>query len=395
MSIYLDQFVNKRVTFRFYRQELQFDLSQSLFSSFDVDAGTRLLLKTIAKEVDLTAVRSVLDVGCGVGVIGLSLKKAQLDLALTVQDRNALALAFTQRNARLNKLAPVDVPGGLGLHGLNGRRFDLIVSNLPGKAGEPVLADMTARMTQFLTKIGRAAVVIVYPLADMLRQTIQKQGGTILHEERSKGHMVFHFSGGASPSAANPLAVYLRGKHTFQAAGTSYKLHTAYNVPEFDTLGFHTGLAFEMMKGRQVNGRVLVWNPGQGHMPVYLHQHYRAPIDKYTLGSRDLLSLMVSQTNLLAHDVKKERVTAVHAPTLHDITGPFDFITLFPDDDPGVPWHTQLPEQLRQLLAPDGSALLVAKSNVIQRLLSTKIQFIIKGDKKRRGYRALLLKNKT
>ena len=127
------------------RQELRLALSQSLFSSFDVDVGTRLLLKTIAKEVDLQAVQSALDVGCGVGTLGLAVKKAAPHIALTVQDRDALAVAFTQMNARRNKIGGVTAVAGLAFQYISGS-FDLILSNLPGKAGEPVLRHMLAQM---------------------------------------------------------------------------------------------------------------------------------------------------------------------------------------------------------------------------------------------------------
>ena len=72
--------VNKIVPFRFMGEDLRLALSHALFSSFDVDAGSKLLLKTLAQRVDLGTVGSVLDVGCGVGVLGLSLKKKKPDI---------------------------------------------------------------------------------------------------------------------------------------------------------------------------------------------------------------------------------------------------------------------------------------------------------------------------
>ena len=387
----LELFVNKRVTFRFYRQELQFDLSQSLFSSFDVDQGTRLLLKTIAKEVPLADVGSVLDVGCGVGVIGLSLKKVNPAIALTVQDRDALALAFTQHNARLNKLAAVVVPGGLALQQLGDGRFDLIVSNLPGKAGETALADMLARMPGHLTESGRAAVVIVRPLAELVEATLQEQGSEILLQEAGRGYTVFHFRGGETTISADKLAPYIRAQSHFQAAGAAYTLQTVYNLPEFDQLGFQTAVAYELLNEAAVNGRVLVWNPGQGHVPVYVAKRWGTAVASITLGSRDLLSLTISAHNLAENNANPIPINLCLQPSLLDLTSQFDFIIVFPDADPGVPWAELLPRQLNALLAPGGQVLISAKSSLMQRLLLKLGQLTLQKEKKRRGFRAALL----
>ncbi len=390
-SQFLDLFVNKRVTFRFSRQELVFDLSQSLFSSFDVDKGTRLLLKTLAKEVDLAAVSSVLDVGCGVGVIGLSLKRLNPGLALTAQDRDALALAFTQRNAALNGLDEVAFPGGLGLQGLGDARYDLIVSNLPGKAGAPVLADLIGRMASHLSAAGQAAVVIVNPLAEMAAESLADHGCALLLREAGKGHTVFHFRGGTGAGTAVSLTPYFRGRQSFQMAGTVYELDTVHNVPEFDTLGFHTTLAMDLLQKQPVNDRLLVWNPGQGHVPVWAYKRWGTAVTQFTLAGRDGLGLQAARHNLLAQGAEEERVTAVHAPTFGDVKGQFNRIICFPDVDPGVPWHKHLPDQWADLLADGGRVLVVARSAFIQRLQPEIAPFAILADKKRRGFRALLI----
>ncbi|MCP4425549.1 MAG: methyltransferase [Chloroflexi bacterium] len=387
----LQLFINKRVKFRYFRRELAFDLSQSLFSSFDVDLGSRLLLKTIAKEVALDEIGSVLDVGCGVGVLGISLKKVNPTIALTVQDRDALALAFTQHNAALNEIAAMDTPGGLALQNLGDRQFDLIMSNLPGKAGAPVLADMLARMPRHLTEAGRAAVVIVKPLVDFVAQTLREMGSDILLKEAGRGHTVFHFRGGGTAvppkTTAHTLAPYIRARQQFRTPPIAYRLQTVYNLPEFDTLGFQTAAAFDILKNQRVNGRVLIWNPGQGHTAVYLCKQFQSQIIEYVLGGRDLLSLTISRQNLQEQGIPATKITTFWRPDIRDATGQFDFILLFPDNDPGVSWQRGL---LADRLAPGGQAILAAKSGFIQRLLPLCDQLTIRQNKKRRGYRAVL-----
>ncbi|MCP5099092.1 MAG: methyltransferase, partial [Chloroflexi bacterium] len=242
----LQSFINKQVDFRFSGQPLTFALSQSLFSSFDIDVGSRALLKTIAKTIDLSQVNNILDVGCGVGVLGLSLQKATPSAQVVLQDRDALAVAFTQMNAQLNGLEQATVRGELGVG--NGR-YDLIVSNLPGKAGEPVLQQMLGEIVASLSENGRSAIVIVNPLAQLIHTTLQQLGCDILLQERGKMHTVFHFSGGELESEAGDgllsidrLRPYIRGQYPFKAAKFSVTLQTTYGLPEFDTVGYHSSL---------------------------------------------------------------------------------------------------------------------------------------------------------
>lgn len=140
---------HKEVAFRYNGCGLSFFLSHGLFSSYAIDAGTSLLLKLIAQHKIAEGKRSLIDIGCGAGVIGLSIKKRHPEINATLQDRDALAVAFSQAAARRNGLLPdgaeespdLRFAGALAFEGQEGRTFDLIVSNWPAKAGIPVLKE--------------------------------------------------------------------------------------------------------------------------------------------------------------------------------------------------------------------------------------------------------------
>ncbi len=387
----LTQFSNKQATLRFSRQELHLSLSQSLFSSFDIDVGTRLLLKTIAKEMPLDDVQTVLDMGCGVGALGLALAKAAPHISLTAQDRDALAVAFTQLNARQNKIEALNALGGLAFQGVEGS-FDLIVANLPGKAGEPVLRYWLGEMAARLADGGKTAVVIVNPLAPFIAETLQQQGSEIVFREAGKGHTVFHFRGGQPTiETADPLQPYTRGQFPFKLGQQTLTLRTVYNLPEFDTLGHHTALAIGTGKNETVSGHVLVWNPGQGHMPLYLHRQFGPHLSHITLAGRDALSLQISAANLLAYGADPQHITRQHVPHLLALHGRFDWIVIFPEADPGVPWENYLLPAIYERLNKNGRCLLTAKSAFVFRLLAAPHALRKVRDRKKRGFRALLL----
>jgi 16S rRNA G1207 methylase RsmC len=144
-----ESYVNKTTRLKFQGLDLEFLLSHALFSSFEVDAGTKLLLKTLAQRVDLDSVRTVLDEGTGTGVIGVAIGARYPEANVLCRDRDALALAFTEANWRLATGSDPKADAGpnlrfrtegglLGL-GLEDRNFDLVASNVPAKAGNPVL----------------------------------------------------------------------------------------------------------------------------------------------------------------------------------------------------------------------------------------------------------------
>ena len=128
-------------------------------------SGTRLLLKTAARDPVLASARRILDEGCGVGVIGLCVAKAFPRPMSCLRDRDSLAVAFAERNRLANKLrgttawtdprpaserAPARLPASSGASSADGREggpFDFVLSNLPAKAGAPVLARFFDRLS--------------------------------------------------------------------------------------------------------------------------------------------------------------------------------------------------------------------------------------------------------
>ena len=391
-------YVNKVTKFRFCGKDLSFSLSHGLFSSFDIDEGTRLFLKGIAQKIDLDAVGSCLDVGCGVGVIGLCISARLPRAKVVMQDRDALAAAFAAENSRENGSEGAEVQCGLAFHGMEGRSFDLVTSNLPAKAGQPVLEAFFRNVGAFLTPGGIAAVVVVAPLVSFTLSTLKAFGCSIIHAETTKKHTALHFrsgepfsAGSASPSDMTP---YIRGTQVFSAPDVSYEIETAWSLPDFDTLGHSLSLSFDLLRAQPVKGEILVWNPGQGHIAAYLLRRHARAISGISLASRDSLELEITRRNLRTFG-REPRVTG-SVPSeigLLDILprASIDFLCAAPHPIPRVPWQPELAEAAALLVRPGGFLFIVSTSTEAHRFLDNLHGWRLVESRKQYARRTLLL----
>jgi len=393
----ISRFVNKTVALRFKGRDLSFHLSHALFSSFDIDDGSRLLLKTIAQKVDLGALRSVLDIGCGVGVIGAAVAAQAASAAIVMQDRDALAAAFTRENCRLNGMEQVDVRCSLAFHGLGGRTFDLITSNLPAKAGKPVLMSFLRHSAGCLSASGTAAVVIVAPLGSFARETLAELGCCVTHVEETRGYTVLHFGAGeAGPETdaeREDLTPYVRTSAAFSNGRHTYRLQTAHSLPDFDTFGYSVKLSLEVLANSASARSVLVWNPGQGHLPVGLISQPGRTVSSLSLAGRDSLECAISRLNLSSIGRTPGGVAALASEA--DLVNAFpegsiDLLIAVPRPVPRVPWQADLCKAADRLLKRGGELFVVGSSTDLHRFLAQPSSFHAKTGRKQLGFRALI-----
>lgn len=408
--------------FRFRGIDFRLALSHGLFSSADVDAGTRLLLKVVSAlwDEDLAAGRplpaSALDAGCGVGVIGIAcaaaLKAAGVAAPrLRCQDRDELARIFTAVNARAALLGP-DVLEAYAeplLSSPPGSAWDLILSNVPAKAGVPVLRDFVRRSAALLSDGGRCACVVVEPLAEAFATWIGEAGAPILRVEAGSEHRVFVYGRSVGTGvAAEPEGMdaselppaYLRGEAVHSLAGSSYSIRAYHGVADFDTPGRDAALAakltdriWERMNLGGEGAAVLVHEGAQGHYSAWLACRLNRP--RFVLSGRNVLALAASRTNLGPAAADCRTVSAadplVAREELLSASGsPYALAVLFPELVPrterlGAHW-----EALGGLLPPGGTAIVALPSTDAERFDRLKpAAFGRLSELKRDGFRAL------
>ncbi|MGC9521844.1 MAG: methyltransferase [Anaerolineae bacterium] len=378
---YFDAYHKKTVELYLGGETLQFDVSQTLFSSRQVDTGTIHLLKSLQESpilhrADVADLR-ILDLGCGYGPLGLTLARlAQADRVHLV-DRDALALIFARHNAERNQIAGVTVEGSLGYDDVGDRGYDLIVSNIPGKAGESVIRAMLLDARHYLREHGHVAVVVVEPLEGFVKATLSTPDIDIIEHQTTSAHAIFHYRF-TSPAQEGSLksgleqGIYDREELAFAVDELTIPMRTAHGLPEFDTLSYATELLLKALQDLDgIHPRhTTVFNPGQGHIPVVVARLLDP--GGLDLIDRDLLSLRYSRLNLIDNGYAEEAIRTLHQVGLAPRDRETDLIVGLLREDEGPDAIERTLTQAALQLAPDGLMLIAGGSTPITRVLKSK-----------------------
>jgi 16S rRNA G1207 methylase RsmC len=369
-----DMYFKKIVEYPVHGQRLSFHVSQELFSSDDVDVGTKRLLRSILGP-DYGHCKKVLDLGCGYGPLGITLHKVGSERVVHMVDRDALALQYARDNSLLNQVSNAQVYGSLGYSDVAETDFDLIVSNIPAKAGEPVITNFLLGSSAYLQEDGLAAIVIVTPLEDLVSRVLAHPDVEILYRKPWPGHTVFHFrfrsdSERALPSTkALDLDIYGRTQTQFIVGGTTYDMQTVYGIPEFDSRHYRTDLLLDVLTSWNL-GQVknfAVYNSGQGYVPV-VASRVLSP-DRTVLVGRDLLALRITELNLRKSLGRNCAIESRHqAGVALGINQEVDLFVLILKEDEGQKLHSGLLAQSVTQLSSHGMILVASNITSIRRL---------------------------
>jgi len=426
-------YINKTAPFKFRGVVFSFDLSHGLFSSAGVDAGTQFLLKIFSRVLDGDIAahkplpRRVLDAGCGTGVIGICAAAAlsgEDGLYVRCQDRDELARLITSHNAAKNNIPPVTLEAFTEplLAAAADDKWDLILTNIPAKAGNTVLKDFVSRSCSLLNPEGRVIMVVVNTLAFFFREAIAACGARLLSEEKGAGHTVFVYRGDAGSSALpvnlgsgflKRYPFYLRASPACIIEEIQINLDTVHGAGGFDKPGGAVLAAAKLLcrLGREKippggDTPFLVHEPGQGFFTNWLLEFMSAANgQKLVLSGRNILSLEAARHN--ADILCRITINAVPAVDLQlgkDALleaggGQFAFIAAFPEllpqtktakasqdaDQPTAVWNSLPP-----LLAEGGLFLAAFTSSDAERFDRKKpAGFTRLGSVKRNGFCAL------
>ena len=135
---------------------LNFYSDNGVFNKNGVDYGSRLLIEQFLNNY---TGGNVLDVGCGIGVIGVTLSKAK-NINVDMVDVNLRALGLANKNIKLNNLmSEMNVKESDCYSNVN-KTYDYIITNPPIRAGKKVVYKILLDSYKYLNDNGELWYVI-------------------------------------------------------------------------------------------------------------------------------------------------------------------------------------------------------------------------------------------
>ncbi len=166
-----------------------FNSCTDIFSKDTFDYGSVTLLKTVFNKVELNG--TVLDVGCGYGLIGIMLKLNNPNLDVKMLDINTNAVMLSKQNAKQIGVN-VDVFDSNLYDNVN-FVVDHIVTNPPIKAGKQNLFNVITGAFKVLKQNGTITLVIKKKHGmESLKTKMEQTFGNVKILERDKGYYILH-----------------------------------------------------------------------------------------------------------------------------------------------------------------------------------------------------------
>jgi 16S rRNA (guanine1207-N2)-methyltransferase len=144
----------KSFTLRIGGEELIFLSNAGMFSHGEADPNSLMLIREIKSKAD----SKLLDLGCGYGLIGVTLGKL-CNIAVTMSDVNGNALSYAEKNAKLNAVN-VRIFKSDGYSKITDS-FDIVTLNPPIHAGKEVCYKLYEETAFHLEPNGSFYIVIM------------------------------------------------------------------------------------------------------------------------------------------------------------------------------------------------------------------------------------------
>lgn len=145
----------RTIIYEYANETLEFTSDLGVFSKDKVDFGSRLLMETYIKCGKKSV--SLLDVGCGYGIIGLTLAHF-MDVKPTLVDVNKRALHLASMNAK--KLGITATILESDAYSNITSKYECIITNPPIRAGKPKVIEIITGAYDYLLDNGELWIVM-------------------------------------------------------------------------------------------------------------------------------------------------------------------------------------------------------------------------------------------
>jgi 16S rRNA (guanine1207-N2)-methyltransferase len=145
----------RNLYFNFKGFSFKFSSDNGVFSKNEIDEGSEILLTAFLNSEKRGR---TLDVGAGVGVIGITIAKVT-DSEVDMLEINKRAVGLCEENIILNGVSNCKVYESDIYEKANGR-YDVVISNPPIRAGKKVVFEILEKAKEYLNEQGELWVVI-------------------------------------------------------------------------------------------------------------------------------------------------------------------------------------------------------------------------------------------
>ena len=178
----------RNVDYSFNGVDFSLISDNGVFSKNEIDKGSELLIKTLL-PVNLGT--NLLDLGCGIGVIGLTLAYFHPSLNVLLIDVNTRALSLCSANANSLKLSQKVTVLQSDIYTKVEGKFDSIVSNPPIRAGKKVTYEIYKGALEHLNDGGSLYIVIRKQQGALsVKSYLEQLFGNVTVLAREKGYYI-------------------------------------------------------------------------------------------------------------------------------------------------------------------------------------------------------------
>ena len=178
----------RKVNYSFNGINFSFESDNGVFSKNELDKGSELLIETL---LPLNLGESLLDLGCGIGVIGLTLAYFHPGLNVCLTDVNMRALGLCSANADALRLSQKVTVLQSDIYTKVEGKFDSIVSNPPIRAGKKVTYEIYKGALEHLNDNGSLYIVIRKQQGALsVKSYLEELYGNVTVLAREKGYYI-------------------------------------------------------------------------------------------------------------------------------------------------------------------------------------------------------------
>ncbi len=176
----------KKINCRISGVEFEFYSSSGVFSKDNIDKGTLILAESMVIEKN----SKVLDVGCGIGILGIAAAKL-FNAKVVMCEINKRAAMLAKKNCRLNN-AECEIYHGNLYEKIRQDDFDAILSNPPQNAGKYLCFQLIIQSKNHLKNNGNLQLVARHNKGGKsLSEKMEETFGNVRVIARKSGYRVY------------------------------------------------------------------------------------------------------------------------------------------------------------------------------------------------------------